>query len=85
MIKVHRVLYLVGIGLLEENRIKDQGLEGSFKFSAKAREVGMVSALEALVGSHRIASHKELLAWVLVKLKQALGLTSETVSQGKIN
>ena len=83
---MHKVLYLLGIGLLEEERLKAETPHNSspFRFSAKAGEVGMVAALEALVGSHRIASHKELLAWVLLNLKKSLGFESEAACKGKM-
>jgi E3 ubiquitin-protein ligase UBR2 len=78
--QVHKVLYLVGIGLLEEERRTKSEAGGETRrrppptFSRLAREAGILASLERLVGSHRIESHRELLAWVLRKMRQNLGI-----------
>ena len=72
--QVHKVLYLIGIGLLEEERVRATPTEPAFPFATRARDVGILSSLEQLVGSHRIESHRELLAWVLRRLRQTLGI-----------
>ena len=74
--QVHKVLYLIGMGLLEEERLKKTG-ETSFKFSERGHHLGMLQALEALSGSYRIESHKELLAWTVKMFKRALGLLTD--------
>ncbi len=84
--QVHKVLYLIGIGLLEEERIgraagSPRDPAAGFPFSARARDAGILASLERLVGSHRIESHRELLAWVLRRLRQSLGIHEAGVDQ----
>jgi E3 ubiquitin-protein ligase UBR2 len=79
--QVHKVLYLIGIGLLEEDRISRSSSEAAFPFASRARDAGILASLERLVGSHRIESHRELLAWVLRRLRQQLGI-QEAVAAG---
>ena len=74
--QVHKVLYLIGMGLLEEERLKKTG-DTSFKFSERGHHLGMLQALETLSGSYRIESHKELLAWTVKMFKRALGLLTD--------
>jgi E3 ubiquitin-protein ligase UBR2 len=82
--QVHKVLYLIGIGLVEEDRFRSEaGRAGQEaprpSFSARARDVGILASLERLVGSHRIESHRELLAWVLRRLRQSLGIQAGSI------
>ena len=72
--QVHKVLYLIGIGLLEEERLLATDPESEFTFSKRAEDVGMLRSLETLTGSYRIESHKELLAWTISLFKKARGL-----------
>ena len=66
--QVHRVLYLVGLGLSEEERDH----EGDF--TKLAMEAGILEAMEKLTGSQRVVSHKELLAWTIKKMRLLGGL-----------
>ena len=72
--QVHKVLYLIGMGLVEEARAKQENPETSLKFSEAAHKVGILQAMETLTGSYRIESHKELLAWTIKVFKKACGL-----------
>ena len=84
---MHRVLYLIGIGICEEEQQKQQQQspeQPPFQFTAKAAEVGLVESLEALAGSPRIESHRELLAWITRRLKHALGiLETDEMNKGR--
>ena len=72
--QVHKVLYLIGMALVEEVRLKEENKDSSFKFSERAKNVGLLEAMETLTGSYRIESHKELLAWTIKMFKKACGL-----------
>merc|ERR1719419_892270 len=72
--QVHKVLFLIGMGLLEEQRLKQANHDTAYKFSEKASDLGMLTAMETLTGSYRIDSHKELLAWTIKMFKKARGL-----------
>ena len=72
--QVHKVLFLIGMGLLEEQRLKQANSDTAYKFSEKASDLGMLTAMETLTGSYRIDSHKELLAWTIKMFKKARGL-----------
>jgi len=84
--QVHRVLYLIGICTQEEQRLKAAAASSSssyvpaedaerpFNFLTRAQSLGIVQSLDKLAGSHRIESHKELLAWVTRQMKLSLGL-----------
>ena len=71
--QVHRVLYLVGLGLSEEERDQEGG------FTMLAMEAGILEAMEKLTGSQRVVSHKELLAWTIKKMRQLGGLEVASV------
>ena len=71
--QVHRVLYLVGLGLSEEERDQEGG------FTKLAMEAGILEAMEKLTGSQRVVSHKELLAWTIKKMRQLGGLEVASV------
>ena len=75
--QVHKVLYLIGMGLMEEERLRQADPASTFEFSRKARAAGLLKAMEALTGSARIDSHKELLAWTVRKFKLVSGLEVE--------
>jgi len=80
--QVHKVLYLIGMALNEEERMEkdpDPVLDGDQdqsqrKFSSEALKVGLLDAMETLVSSVRIESHKELLAWTVDKFRKIAGL-----------
>jgi len=81
--QVQRVLYLVAIGIAEQERMKQDKPEVDFKFTEKAAKIGLVTALEKLTNCSRIESHKELISWVLKRLKHALGiLDPDTKTKG---
>ena len=75
--QVHKVLYLIGMGLVEEERAKQENPNTSMRFSEAANKIGILKAMETLSGSYRIESHKELLAWTIKKFKRACGLQDE--------
>ncbi|XP_059082624.1 E3 ubiquitin-protein ligase UBR2-like isoform X2 [Tigriopus californicus] len=66
--QVQRVLFLIGTCLHEEQRSKeDPNAPKKVEFTAKASKFDIFKLLSQLVGSQRIDSHKELLAWTLKK------------------
>ena len=74
-LQVHKVLYLIGLGLVEEERDRVAGSVGVF--TQLARERGLLEAMEKLTGNQRIVSHKELLAWTVKKFRSVAGLREE--------
>ena len=76
--QVHKVLYLIGMALVEEEKGKQENPDTAIKFSQKANsEYGILQAMETLTGSYRIESHKELLAWTIKKFKTLSGLAGD--------
>ncbi|XP_037086593.1 E3 ubiquitin-protein ligase UBR2-like [Pollicipes pollicipes] len=66
-----RTLFLIGMALNEEER--QVGQSAAFSFSEPAHQVGLDRALRQMVGSPRVSSHADLLAWVIAKLDRLLG------------
>ncbi len=62
--QVHRALHLIGLCLNEEAAHPD-----TIKFKEKAEKFNILGLLEQLVGNQRIDSHKELLNWVIEKMR----------------
>ena len=75
--QVHKVLHLIGLCLIEEER------EGSeLKFTKAAGNSFMLDKLQKLVGSQRISSHKDLLTWAINTWQSMVGIkTSENAIQ----
>merc|ERR1719228_3294769 len=72
--QVHKVLYLIGMALAEEERLQKIDQTTSFTFTKKSLEIGLLEAMETLSGSHRIESHRELLAWTIRKFRTVSGV-----------
>lgn len=72
--QVHKVLYLIGMALAEEERLKKIDSTSSFTFTKKSLDIGLLEAMETLSGSHRIESHRELLAWTIRKFRTVSGV-----------
>ena len=75
--QVHKVLHLIGLCLIEEER------EGSeLKFTKAAGNSFMLEKLQKLVGSQRITSHKDLLTWAISTWQSMVGIkTCENANQ----
>ena len=75
--QVHKVLHLIGLCLIEEER------EGSeLKFTKAAGNSFMLEKLQKLVGSQRITSHKDLLTWAISTWQSKVGIkTCENANQ----
>ena len=52
--QVQKVLYLLGMALVEEERMRKINPNTTFRFTKKAMEIDMLETLEVLTGSHRI-------------------------------
>ena len=52
--RVQKVLYLLGMALVEEERMRKINPNTTFRFTKKAMEIDMLETLEVLTGSHRI-------------------------------
>jgi len=72
--QVQKVLYLIGMALVEEERLRKDDANTSFIFTKRALEVNMLETMEVLSGSHRIESHRELLAWTIRKFRSVSGV-----------
>ena len=72
--QLQKVLYLIGMALVEEERLTKDGTSTSFIFTNRALEVNMLEAMEELSGSQRIESHRELLAWTIRKFRSISGV-----------
>ena len=72
--QVHKILYLIGMGLVGEQRLKEADPETQFQYSERAEKAELLQSMETLTGSYRIESHKELLAWTIKMFKKAQGL-----------
>jgi len=72
--QVHKVLYLIGMALGEEERLQKVDPNTSFVFTKKSIEIGLLEAMETLSGSHRIESHRELLAWTIRRFRAISGV-----------
>ena len=72
--QVQKVLYLIGMALVEEERLIKDDTSTSFIFTNRALEVNLLETMEVLSGSHRIESHRELLAWTIRKFRSVSGL-----------
>merc|ERR1719150_18786 len=75
--QVHKVLHLIGLCLIEEER------EGSeLKFTKAAGNSFMLEKLQKLVGSQRITSNKDLLTWAISTWQSMVGIkTCENSNQ----
>jgi len=71
--QVQKVLYLIGMALVEEERMRKDDPNTSFIFTKKAMEMELLESMELLSGSHRIESHRELLAWAVRKFRTVSG------------
>merc|ERR1719228_3031814 len=72
--QVQKVLYLIGMALVEEERLRKEDANTSFIFTKRALDVNMLETMEVLSGSHRIESHRELLAWTIRKFRSVSGV-----------
>jgi hypothetical protein len=78
--QVHKVLHLIAIGLREHEVFKkgvpanQTPIDFEFQFVRKAEKLNLLASLEKLTSSHRIESYKQILAWVIQHLKEALGI-----------
>ena len=72
--QVQKVLYLIGMALVEEERLRNDDTSTSFIFTKKALEGSMLETMEVLLGSHRIESHRELLLWTIRKFRSVSGV-----------
>ena len=72
--QVHKVLYLIGLALVEEERDRAAGSHDQGVFIRLALQRGLLEGLERLVGSARVVSHRELLAWTVKKLRELAGV-----------
>ena len=72
--QVQKVLYLIGMALMEEERLIKGDTSTSFIFTNRALKVNMLETMEVLSGSHRIESHRDLLAWTIKKFRTVSGV-----------
>ncbi len=73
--QVHQVLHVIGMCLLEEQRLKTRNY---LAFTAKATEkYDMYNLLKALVDSQRIESHKHLLQWTISLWEKVAGIEAK--------
>merc|ERR1719318_1076690 len=79
--QVQKVLYLVGMALVEEERLRKNDPSSSFNFTRRAMEVELLETMEILSGSHRIESHRELLAWTVRKFRSVSGVEKRIMAQ----
>uniref|UniRef100_T1JGA7 E3 ubiquitin-protein ligase n=1 Tax=Strigamia maritima TaxID=126957 RepID=T1JGA7_STRMM len=71
-----KILYLIGCALHEEE-LYYRDNDPFFSFTGKAFKKGLMVQLEGLVGNARIEAHKDLLNWVVRKMKQVHRLRNE--------
>ena len=75
--QVHKVLHLIGLCLIEEERECSE-----LKFTKAAGNSFMLEKLQKLVGSQRITSHKDLLTWAISTWQSMVGIkTCENANQ----
>jgi len=75
--QVQKVLYLIGMALVEEERLRASDSLTPFTFTKKAMDVSLLETMEVLSGSHRIESHRELLAWTIKKFRLVSGIRED--------
>lgn len=71
--QVQKALHLIAMALQEEERLNMLNPQSDFKFTQKAEDPAILKRLEALTGSQRIESHKEMLAWTIRKFRKVAG------------
>ncbi|TKR63505.1 hypothetical protein L596_027324 [Steinernema carpocapsae] len=66
----HRILYLLGMGLNEQERSMTDSSTPLFDFLSVAKEEGIFGVLKDLVGKAESQSHANLLLWVVKKFEE---------------
>ena len=56
--QVHKILYLIGMGLVGEQRLKEADPETQFQYSERAEKAELLQSMETLTGSYRIESQR---------------------------
>ncbi|KYQ49453.1 E3 ubiquitin-protein ligase UBR2 [Trachymyrmex zeteki] len=74
--QVHKVLYLIGYALQEQ----ESGCYPFLAFSERATKWKIYKLLENLTSSPRMDAHKDLLTWVLAKYRQVASLSGKETS-----
>ncbi|XP_071476314.1 E3 ubiquitin-protein ligase UBR2-like, partial [Diadema antillarum] len=80
---MHRVLYLVGVAILESEASHKEGKPMTFMIKAAHGSPSLLEALQGLVGYARFEAHSEFLQWVLEKFEQVQKLTGHPAAQMK--
>lgn len=76
-----KVLHIIGVGLLEEERIITSGGETEFNFTELCGRKGVFNLLEDCRKSSKIDGYKDLLRWVIRKFTEIEMLRGKSVSE----
>ncbi|XP_072031414.1 E3 ubiquitin-protein ligase UBR2-like isoform X2 [Amphiura filiformis] len=76
---IHRALYLIGLAVLEEERLQARGESFVFLDKAGEGEPSLLTEIQNLVGNSKVKAHKELMSWLIKKIAEVQEKKGEEV------